>query len=77
MARIFVNHSATRYGFIDKESVETVCQVAEIKSKRVIEPKQIQEFDNSASKSITPAIYFTLNVSTYTESSAIMLITNL
>ena len=66
---------ATGYGFIDKEFAKTVCQVLEIELQRLIKPKQIQEFDDRASKPITQAIYPTLTVRAHTENLTSLLIT--
>ena len=68
---------ATRYGFIDEEFAETVCQVLEIEPQRLIKPKQIQGFDGRAAKPITHAIYPTLTVGDHIESLAPLLITKL
>ena len=77
MAIILANTCATGYSFIDEEFANTVCQVLEIKSQRLIKPKQIQGFDGRAAKPITHAIYPTLTVGTHTESLAPLLITKL
>ena len=75
MSKILANTYATEYGFIDKEFVEIVCQVLEIKSRRLIKPKQIQGFDVKAAKSITHTIYPILAIGTYIESLALLFIT--
>lgn len=45
MTIILANILASRYNFIDEELAETVCQVFEIKIKRLIRAKQIQSFN--------------------------------
>ena len=76
-ATILADTCAIRYGFIDEEFAETVCQVLEIEPQHLIKPKQIQGFDGRATKSITHAIYPTLTVGDHTESFAPLLITKL
>ena len=68
---------ATGYSFIDKKFAETICQALEIKQKRLVKPKQIQEFDNRAAKLITHAIYLIPTIDIYTECLARLLITKL
>ena len=76
-AKTLADTCATGYSFIDEEFVETVCQVLEIKSQRLIKPKQIQGFDGRAAKPIPHAIYPTLTIGTDTKSLAPLLITKL
>ena len=77
MATTLADICATGYGFIDEEFAETVCQVLEIEPQCLIKPKQIQEFDSRAAKSITHTIYPTLTIGTHTENLASLLITKL
>ena len=72
-----VDTCATGYGFINEKFAETVCQVLEIELQRLIQLKQIQEFDGRAAKRITHAIYPTLTAGAHTESFAPLLITKL
>ena len=76
-ATTLANTYAIGYGFIDEKFAETVCQVLEIESQRLIKPKQIQRFDGRATKPITHAIYPTLTVGDHTKSLAPLLITKL
>ncbi len=76
-AKTLADTCATRYGFINEEFAETVCQVLKIEAQRLIKPKQIQGFDGRAVKPITHAIYLTLTIGTYIESLAPLLITKL
>ena len=66
---------ATRYGFINEEFLETVCQILEIEPQCLIKHKQKQRFDGRTAKSITYTIYHTLTVGTHTESFILLLIT--
>lgn len=68
------NICATRYSFIDKKFTKIVCQVLEIKLQYLIQPKQIQKFDNKAAKPIIHTIDFTLTINTQTESLAPLLV---
>ena len=77
MATTLADICATRYGFIDEEFTETVCQDLEIEPQRLIKPKQIQGFDGRAAKPITHAIYHTLTVDTHIENLALLLIIKL
>lgn len=73
MATTFVNTYAMRYDFIDKEFVQTVCQVLQIKPKRLIKLKKIYRFDDRVAILITYTIYLTLTIDTHTENLAFCL----
>lgn len=45
-ATTLVNTCATRYGFINEEFIETICQVLKIEPQYLIKPKQLQRFDS-------------------------------
>ena len=77
MATILANIYTTGYSFIDKDFTESVCQILEMETQRLIKPKQIQKFHGRAAKLIRHAIYPILIVGTHTESFALLLITKL
>lgn len=72
-----VDTCTTRYGFIDENFAEYVCQVLQIKTQRLIKPKPIQGFDGKVTKPITYAIYPTLTIGNYTKSLTLVLMTKL
>ncbi len=74
---ILIDTCATRYGYIDEEFVETVCQILEIEPQHLIKPKQIQRFDIRIAKPIIYAIYPPLTFDTHIESLTLLPITKL
>ena len=77
MAITLANTCTTRYGFIDEEFAEIICQVLKIKLQRLIKLKQIQRFDGRPVKSITHAIDLSLTIGIHIENLALLWITKL
>lgn len=77
IAKILVHIDTTKYGFVNKEFTERICQVLEIKTQHLIKSKQIQGFDIRTAKSITRTIYLTLTIYTLIKSLALLLMIKL
>lgn len=68
MAITLADICTTGYGFINEEFAAIICQILEIELQCLIESKQIQKFDDIATKLITHAIYLILTIYIYTKS---------